>query len=314
MKGAWQLLDYDVAADLWSRCAPTRWNLSAKRIKAQIADSPLLDLDASHWRTTSGKLTGFISILRSANPSLYAGPDPTQAHVNLMGFQDFQVAKEMLEESSSVLRAKGVTKLLFGADSRHFFPGCPKDWELLESFLRDCGFEGSNEFFDLERDLAGYEAPVGHLDPIALPYSARPCLAADLPSLTEFFDSTFPNRWKTDVLMKWNLEGPETVMGLFDGDRMVGFALIQRDGCQRPIDGAVWESDLGAGWGSLGPIGIMEEVRGKGLGSAILAASLVELRNRGARRTIIHWTTLDKYYGAQGFEITRRYVSLAKPL
>lgn len=314
MKGAWRLLDPDVAMDLWSRCAPGRYAISASRLKSHCFEAPLVDEDSSHWRTFNGKLTGFICVKRSANPSLYAGPDPTQAHVNLLGFQDFAAAKELLDEACAVLRAKGVTKLVFGADSRHFFPGCPKDWEFLESFLRENGFEGDAESFDVERNMADYVPPTGCLDPLVAPYEARPCKGEDLPALTSFFDSTFPHRWKHDCLMKWNLEGPETIFGLFEGSVCLGFALLQKSGCTLPIGGAVWEQDLGADWGSLGPIGISESVRGKGLGNALLGAALAELKARGAIRSIIDWTTLSEFYGAHGFQVSRRYVGLARAL
>ncbi len=100
---------------------------------------------------------------------------------------------------------------------------------------------------------------------------------------------------------------PSTVFGLFHGSRVDGFALIQGDGCLDPIGGAVWRVDLGSNWGSLGPIGVSKDLRGRGSGHALLGKALEHLRNQGRRRCIIDWTGLVSFYGAHGFEVTRTY-------
>lgn len=256
---------------------------------------------------------GAAAIKRSA-ASLYDGPDPLQAHLSFFCFLHFDAAKEVLAEAETNLRSRGIQKLVFGQDSRHFFPGCPEDWPEMMRFLLDQGFEPQNDQVDLERDLSNYEAPEGTLSPLGTDVIARPCVAEDMVALRAFFDEEFPGRWKFDVLQKWNLDGPSTVMGLFEGPKCIGFALIQQEGTSMPIGGAVWGSSLGANWGSMGPIGVSRGVRGRGLGDALLAASLLELKNRGARQTIIDWTTLIDFYGKHGFVVNRKYKSLVKPL
>ena len=99
----------------------------------------------------------------------------------------------------------------------------------------------------------------------------------------------------------------QAVHGLFTEGELHGFALLQDKSTPRPIGGAVWRMDLGDDWGSLGPIGISRSVRGRGFGDGLLASSLLELRRRGCRRTIIDWTTLADFYGKHGFVPTRTY-------
>ena len=74
-----------------------------------------------------------------------------------------------------------------------------------------------------------------------------------------------------------------------------------------PIGGAVWRLSLGEKWGSLGPIGVATQERGRGLGHALLGSALINLKQRGVRQCIIDWTTLDDFYGKHGFEVSRRY-------
>jgi len=100
------------------------------------------------------------------------------------------------------------------------------------------------------------------------------------------------------------------VFGLFKGETLDGFALIQDWQNKTPIGGAVWRNDLGEKWGSLGPIGVSKSIRGHGYGHALLGEALMELKKRGAQRTIIDWTGLIDFYGKHGFETARTYKSM----
>lgn len=317
MRGSFQAADFDVLADLWARQVPEKYRINSRILESHTVQSPVFDFEASHWEIFADKLKGFICIKRSANPKLFDGPNPLQAHLQAICFEDYAAGQKMLERAVEVLKSSGIVKLVFGQDSRHFYPGCPKDDGVLMQFLQENGFvAGEAEQGDLERDMQDYIAPAGCLEALVPPYEARLCTSADLPSLQAFFATTFSGRWRYDVLEKWNLEGPETVVGLFNTEEQtcLGFALIQQQGCRLPIGGAVWQHDLGAQWGSLGPIGIAESVRGKGLGDALLGAALTILKQQGARRTIIDWTTLYDFYGKHGFSVNRRYTTMSRDL
>lgn len=306
MVGRFEHLDLEVLQELVRKTWPAKYHVTTELLRTHILESPTLDHDASRWLTIQHELVGALAIKRSP-AELYPGPDPLQAHVGLLAFRDAGSAKRLFDEVIPILRGKGIQKLIFGQDSRHLFPGCPKEWPELMALLDELGFEVVNDQVDLERDMATYVAPEGVLAPIAPPVSVRPCQPEDLTALRRFFSDEFPGRWEYDVQQKWNLEGPDTVIGLFEEDRCVGFALLQQDGCQMPIGGAVWGVDLGPGWGALGPIGISKSVRGRGLGDALLAAALEILRDRGARRSIIDWTTLIDFYNKHGFQVNRNY-------
>ena len=162
---------------------------------------------------------------------------------------------------------------------------------------------------DLERDLNGYQpTPFDRAE-------FRYLRANDLPALTEFFEREFPHRWRYDVIRKFSLEEPgSSVFGMFVNGNLEGFALLQQAGCVCPIGGAVWHRSLGPNWGSLGPIGISEKIRGQGLGGALLDHALGQLAQDGAAQTIIDWTNLIDFYGKYGFEVTRTYRQMTRHL
>ncbi len=309
MLGKWEYVDYDVLFDLHERSSPPKYRLTRGLLTSHLERSPFLDLASSHWLVFNRALIGALAIKRPA-----PFQTPSQAHLSFLCFQHFDAVFEIMPNVLDGLKSQGFKKLIFGQDSRHFFPGAPEDWTEIGKILQELGFEPLNDQVDLERDLASYQPPAGALDPLGEEFIVRPCEPGDLASVTRFFDAEFPGRWKSDTFEKWDLDSPACVLGLFCGSECCGFALTQHDGTPLPIGGAVWGESLGANWGSLGPIGVAKDLRGRGLGDALLAASLMDLQRRGAQRTIIDWTTLVNYYGKHGFEVTRRYKAMALPL
>lgn len=67
------------------------------------------------------------------------------------------------------------------------------------------------------------------------------------------------------------------------------------------------------GLGFFGPTGVARAHRGRGLGAALLRASLADLRRLGYERAIIPWTdALDFYRKACGATVAARFVTLAR--
>ncbi len=308
--------DFEKLAGLWSKCFPQRYAVTPALIRQKTVESPVFDWGASAVSVNGeGDVAGFIVVKKSPTPTLYKGYEPDQAHVGAIACRDPLVGMDLMSQAKVILRDRGVIKLVFGADSSHFFPGCPVDVPQLRDFLMIQGFTLAGEQHDVERDLGDYEPPKGCLSPLGSDAVVRPVTQADLPALDGFFEREFPSRWRHDVMHQVRLEGrPDLVDGLFVDGKCEGFSFTQDWECNYPIGGAVWRLDLGERWGSLGPIGISQGVRGKGLGGALLGASLKRLHERGARRTIIDWTTLLEFYGKHGFERARTYLSASLSL
>jgi len=66
------------------------------------------------------------------------------------------------------------------------------------------------------------------------------------------------------------------------------------------------------GLGFFGPTGVARQHRGRGLGAALLRASLADLRHLGYERAIIPWTdALEFYRKACGATVAAQFVTLA---
>lgn len=302
-------------ADLWSRFYPAPYAVDADLLRLNTVDSPLFDWGASIILLDGTEPTAFVAIKKSA-ATLFRGPDPDTAHLSTIAYRSPADAVDLLAYAKRILVNRGLYRLTFGQDHRHFFPGCPEECGGLRDFLTVEGFTQGSDQVDLERDLADYQPPAGTLDPLdGMVTSVRSIRESDLDSLGRFFDREFPGRWRYDTFQKIAAEGrSDFVYGLFVDGEVEGFALTQDWTHAMPIAGGVWRADLGSEWGSLGPIGVSKRVRGRKLGDALLAASLAGLRDRGARRSIIDWTTLVDFYGKHGFDVTRRYQSFSLSL
>lgn len=294
---------------VWQSFYPEKYWVDEGQLRTHVWEAPLSCAEQRHGIFDGEKLVAFAFSKHAPEESKYAA-NAEQANLQALAFARPQQGAELIAALVEGLGHKGFKRLVYGQDSRHFFPGVPTECSRLEACLRECGFQFTGDQVDLERDLATYELP----ERVTLDHPGvtfRTCQEHDRPAVEEFFGRVFPGRWRYDVLGKWDLEGHDTVYGMFENNRCEGFALIQDERAKMPIGGAVWKHDLGAHWGSLGPIGVSEEVRGRGLGHALLAAALLELKGRGCRQTIIDWTTLKDFYGRHGFEVTREYRGFA---
>lgn len=295
----------DRCVEIWNATQAPKFRIDRDLFSTNVTALDLRVDSASWVAEESGEMRGFVVVKRAA-PELYPGPEPTWFHINcLIGSEE--VRAELLACAMENVRKIGGTKLFLGQDLRHFWPGVPVEDSGLADLLIKNGFKEGELCCDLVRDMAGYEIPAGVMERAAHA-DFRACTMDDVPLLDEFFLRAFPRRWRFDVLNKIEIEGTaDMVFGVFVDNICEGFAITQQDGCRLPIGGGVWYNDMGPNWGSLGPIGVSERVRGQGLGNAILAFGLAGLRDRGVRQCIIDWTTLRDFYGGHGFVANREY-------
>jgi len=293
-------------AELWNQFYPARYRVSPELLKQKSVDCPVFDWGASSIYVRDERVIGFAFVKRPS-ASLYRVSDIDQYHLSAVAYSEPGVCGDLLSAVRQLLTDRGATRLVFGQDNNHFFPGCPQDFPKLKEFLEIEGFTEHGLQVDMERDLSDftYSGPSHEGDRVEV--LSKP----EIAELEGFLQREFPGRWHYDTLTKVRQEGPECVAVLRCGQRIEGFALIQDSSNRYPIGGAVWHTDLGPSWGSLGPIGVSMAVRGSGRGGYLLGSALQILRDRGCQRTIIDWTTLTDFYGKFGFEVSRSYASMS---
>ena len=237
--------DFGALEALWRRFFPAKYAVDADLIRWNSVDCPMFDWGASRIQERNGEVVGFVIVKKSPSPTYFRGQEPDQAHITAIAFDDPVAAVDMLAAVKRTLRNRGVFRLVFGADCRHFFPGCPEECGNLRDFLDVEGFEPTAPSFDLERDMRSYEVPAGMLGDRP-GVELRRLSLEDIPALDSFLEREFPGRWHYDTAVKINTEErADFIIGLFVDGRLEGFAVTQDSTHRVPVAGAVWREALG---------------------------------------------------------------------
>ncbi len=296
---------------LWNRLAPPRYKITSDTLARATVNCPLFWPEGSGVVVdSSGDPVAMLVLKESASPKLFAGQNPSLAHVSLLVTSG--LSRELLERARDAALERGVNSLVFGMDVDHLFPGCPEGAQGVRSALLEFGFTEKGRCCDLERDLSDFVLPSRCFD-VTRANSAIIARGteAQIDELDAFIAREFSPRWRFEVMRKCRLDKePNDVFILTVEGRIEGFAMTQHEGVVRPVNGATWKQSLGPDWGALGPIGVSQAVRGKGLGHSLLCFALEGLHRAGARQTIIDWTTLQGFYGSVGFVPTRWYTGM----
>lgn len=299
--------DKNACLNLWNETMPDRFEIDSRLLDLNLFENSLAVPEGA-WAYDIGVALGGFAFLKRAPEGLYPDVPTHQLHLEALVGRSEAALDALLEAAISKARKLGAIRLVYGQGLRHFWPGVPAGDVLIAPALIRHGFVGGDLCVDLERDLEGYSIPAGVMERANPAAEFRVCTREDIPALEEFLKRAFPRRWWYDTMDKIRTEGdPSFIMTVFVDGKCEGFALTHDWNSKAPIGGAVWHVSMGDHWGSLGPIGVSEEVRGQGLGNAILAFGLDTLRARGVRQCIIDWTTLIEFYGIHGFLPTRRY-------
>jgi len=234
-----------------------------------------------------------------------------------------RIASQLLEAAELWAAGRGASRLAIGRDRYHFFPGCPAAGGSCKVPDPEAeGFKAAAAFFDAR----GFAFAPGHESDLIADLQESGSLLGGAPKLPEgfsfgaynpqervqllqFFRKNFPGRWLDDTTEALDAGmRPKDLCILRDQKgATAGFARIYDKDSPVIGPGTYWRQLLGSEPGGLGPIGLDEDLRGRGLGLELLRLSLKELASRGTGLTVIDWTTLDTFYGKLGFAPWKLY-------
>lgn len=285
----------------WNNIFSKRYKATEKSINDKIFSDPELFLEGSFLLIEDKAVRGMIvtkinkGILKEYTNCAWI----TTLFVD-EALQNNHWGGKLLYASEEALFAKGVRKILLGGDMSNFFSGIPDPNEYKKVFFEKKGYCLNEEsHYDLMEDvsLIDFEKLKVSMNNSQI-YKTVQFKMEYYSKLKSFFDSSFPGRWKQEMLeyiATANEEASDLLIMLCQ-DKIIGFCKvftgIKNTSC----------------FGGLGPIGLNEEYRGKGLGNRLLKDSLQILKERGAGDVLIDWTILKDFYGQFGFKPFRTYL------
>ena len=299
--------------NLWNSNYKAQYHVSSKMIKQKIFDDRDTFKNGSFFIEEQGKLIGLIvSKINNSELAEYNNCGWVSTILVDKEFQGKGYGSKLLKRCEEELLKEGVKKIILGGEMDNFFSGIADPDEYKIEFFRKREYTINCEnHFDLIEDVSNTDFDSFNVT------KNESCELNTIvyteeyeKKLGSFFDKTFPGRWEYEI-MNYIREGQDyrNVLILLHQDEIIGFCKIFKS------EGITdYDFLYGREHGALGPIGIAEDYRGKGVGNRILYDSLNFLKRRGAHNVLIDWTILKDFYGQFGFTPFKTYRSAYKTI
>jgi GNAT superfamily N-acetyltransferase len=300
--------------DIWNAACGA--DLAINMRFAQYNTRPVTGaIQAGRLAKRGDRLVGFVLASALPNDPLTSPPEIgwIDAIAVIPEFQRRRAGSELLQWAEEWLSSQGCALARLGGSLRPFAPGYPVELRNL-AFFKTRGYlerPSSPIFWDVACDLG---STIFAKDPKANQGFVRAAQPNDYDSLSKFLRREFPDRWRFQFEQSSRGQGRLSDYILLLSKRGVdGFARIGFEDSDSPIE-RVYPYRLPRPWGQLGPIGISADKRGRGWGTMLLNAALIEMKSRGVRGCVIDWTVLLDFYRKFGFEPYRQYFVTSKSL
>jgi GNAT superfamily N-acetyltransferase len=299
---------------VWNAAAGSAFPLREALFRQNTVLDPQFDAAGAPLATdmSTGRTVGCCVAKVAREPIGADGLLPDRGWISLIAVHpDYQrrgIGAALLRAGEAFLRAQRRPAAELGTDPAHFFPGVPDDTGAA-AFFEACGYTLRGEAYDLHRSLRDYRTPRTVTAALAenSDVEVRPLAAGEESALDRFFEATFPGRWRYTMGRFLAAGGAiGDVMGVVQGGAVRGFAMLFHPRSRWIGPSIAWRENEAA-TGGLGPMGLSEELRGRGLGRVLLDRAMVHLASLGVQEMVIDWTILLDFYGQLGFVPYRRY-------
>jgi len=292
------------------------WNCSLQydqgdeeRFKGVILDDPNHEKDASLIAIRDGRVVGFISAV--AREGMRGADNRGRPYEKGNGYikglfvleesRRQGIGTKLLDAAAEYIRSKGKRKIrVITYTGRYFFPGVDLRYEPAVRFFEDKGFRKDHVIDDVDLDLENFQISDYHKD-------ARRRMA-EIGVHIEEYDPSMLDEMRDFVekvnMIAWFPEGWEerfkdkgSKFVALKGEEIVGWA-------------SYWP---GTGTAGFGPIAVLEQMRGNGIGSCLLLESVLRMKDAGADRVIAGWANTP-FYLPNGWKICRQYAVFEKEI
>lgn len=231
-------------------------------------------------RREDGELAGFAIVHEGSIPVLCVGEK----------YRGRGTGSALLEESEEYLRSTGIGRVSIGRGPHYILQGVPEGPAV--DFFKRRGYSAEWTSINMELSLAGFDTGRPDIPPAPDGLEYRFAESSDLPALLEAVKAAEPG-WPgifedcSDPILLAELDG-----------KIAGFEILCSDGgyFTRP----------GQRVGSIGCVGVVPDMRERGIGLDMVARGCSWLKGRGCTQIELRYTWLESWYGRLGFKTVSR--------
>ncbi len=269
--------------NLWQLTIAESFPLSMDLFRRNTIYCQFLDLKRSSVVLIDGKLAGVCIVKSGPFSLLHTAAQPVRIWISLIlvhpEYQRKGIGKALLSKISE--NKEGVEEIHTGSDPQHFFPGVPSRLSQAKRFFSSRGFHPTGTAYDLIGNLSDFNEVYNEKPG----YVVRRLQASEQGALFSLLKQEFSLRWQYETMESLTREKEaDAVIGLFHEGKLMGFAHVHRPGDRFWIPSVYWKKEQLPLIGGLGPIGISEAYRGKGLGQWFFSQSLNILKREGVKK------------------------------
>ncbi|MBV9867756.1 MAG: GNAT family N-acetyltransferase [Abitibacteriaceae bacterium] len=300
--------------ELWNAAFGPDLPMTARLLRQTVEGDPYYDPEGVWIAQADGQLVGWVlsKSMQSAGPELgrFQGRGGIGGLCVHPDYQRRGIATQLLDRAENYLRASGspVTTLYF---PHHLLPGIPAECEAALALFKKRGYSGFNLSVDMWHDLTDYALPAKVKEAMANnpEVELRPAQDGEVDAVIKMVEREFPGGWTYSTRRHFRSGGKvsDIVIAIEQGE-VIGFCHTADWHSAWLLPSTYWFPLLGEYYGGLGPVGMAAAHRKRGLGLAITAMAVWNLKQRGVRQMAIDWTSLVDFYGKLGFSVWKRYL------
>jgi GNAT superfamily N-acetyltransferase len=292
--------------------------LTLKVLERKVLLDPNFDKSGLKIAESNGEVVGFLIGIVRQYPLFYHGLDDGDGWITAIAmkpaFLGTDVADRLIIEAFKFFREKRRMYVWFSPYTpNYFFPGVdPERYGELLALLVKHGFEKMYEALSMDVQLyPDYSLPEWVVEAEKRlkgdGVKIQPLETKYIYPLLKFLRENFHADWyrHTLELLQSGCDKDQILVAVKHGD-VVGY-------CQY-FHGE--EYDWYRPGTHFGPFGVRGDMRGKGIGSVLMAKCLQSMRSRGFHNAFLLWTDREaaKFYSRFGFKITRSFYIMRKGL
>lgn len=303
---------------LWNKAFGANWPLTERLLRQTLENDPFYEPEGHFVARENSAIVGWALCKSNKLVGPELGRFQNRGGIGaLCVHPDFQrrgVGTQLLERCEDYLRKHDspLTTLYF---SHHLLPGIPADSPSGVAFFKRHGYEGFTPCVDMWRELLTYELPEKAVAAMQQnpTVEIRRAREDEANRVLDFVSREFPGGWTYSTKAHFARSGKASdIIVAVEKSEVIGFCHTSDWRSSWLMPNIYWHELLGERFGGLGPIGIGAEHRKRGLGLAICAVAVEELKRAGVEKMAIDWTTLVDFYGQMSFTVWKTYLQAEK--